>query len=64
MRDSERHVLVAAFGGQKLMIDCVTRFRGRGPEDLIVRQLKRPEADRVFVKSLPIATALAARLPG
>ena len=63
MRDTERHVLVAAFGGRKLTIDCVTRFRGRGPEDLIVRQLKRPEADRVFVKSLPIATALAARLP-
>jgi hypothetical protein len=37
-------------------------LRGHGADDLIVRQLKRPEADKVFVKLLPVATDLAARL--
>ncbi len=56
-----RGVLFATVGGMTQTIDCVTRILGRGPEDLIVRQLKRPEADKVFVKLLPIAMQLASK---
>jgi hypothetical protein len=53
-RDRERGVVLGDAG-------CVTRVLGRGQEDLIVRQLKRPEADRVYLKALPVATELARR---
>lgn len=61
-RDDERHVLVAALDGKEHTLDCVTRMRAQDLESLIIRQLKRPETDRVFARALPIAAALAARL--
>lgn len=58
-RDEERHVLVATLDGVTSTLDCVTRVLAQRPEDLIVRQLKRPEADQVYVRTLPVATKLA-----
>ena len=52
--DRERGVVVAA--------DCVTRVTTHDLEDLIVRLLKRPEADRVYIKSLRVARDVAARV--
>jgi glucose-6-phosphate dehydrogenase assembly protein OpcA len=57
-RDRERGVVVAQ-AGEVTPFECVTRVQGRGQEDLIVRQLKRPEADRVYMKALPVATELS-----
>ena len=57
-RDRERGIVVAQMS-DGAAFDCVTRVQARGQEDLIVRQLKRPEADRVFMKALPLATELA-----
>lgn len=56
-RDRERGVVTA--GGDANVIDCITRLQSRGLHDLIVRQLKRPEADRVYVKTLRAARGLA-----
>ena len=39
--------------------DCITRVLACDEEDLIVRLLKRPEADRVYLKSLRMARRLA-----
>jgi glucose-6-phosphate dehydrogenase assembly protein OpcA len=61
-RDPRRRILIATIDGRTQTFDCVTRLLGRGSHELIVRQLKRPEADRVFVKALPIATELASRI--
>ncbi|HEX9163505.1 MAG TPA: OpcA/G6PD domain-containing protein, partial [Thermoanaerobaculia bacterium] len=61
-RDSAKGVLQTQVDGVALPLNCVTRVLGRATPELIVRQLKRPEADRVFVKALPIAAQLAARL--
>lgn len=58
----ERGVVVANVDGSESAVDCITRTFGRGEEELIVRLLKRPEADRVFVKTLRIAARLAARV--
>jgi glucose-6-phosphate dehydrogenase assembly protein OpcA len=60
-RDDERRVLVASFDGMRQTVDCVTRVLSHGVADLIVRLLKRPEADRVYIKALPLAIQLAAR---
>ena len=57
--DRERGVVVANSDGSETALDCVTRSLARKPEDLIVRLLKRPEADRVYLKSLRIARQLA-----
>ncbi|HVG22589.1 MAG TPA: glucose-6-phosphate dehydrogenase assembly protein OpcA [Thermoanaerobaculia bacterium] len=57
--DRERGVVVANSDGSETALDCVTRSLARKPEDLIVRLLKRPEADRVYLKSLRIAQGLA-----
>jgi glucose-6-phosphate dehydrogenase assembly protein OpcA len=57
--DRERGVVVANSDGSETALDCVTRSLARKPEDLIVRLLKRPEADRVYLKSLSIARRLA-----
>jgi glucose-6-phosphate dehydrogenase assembly protein OpcA len=43
-------------------VDCITRTLSRGEEELIVRLLKRPEADRVFVKTLRVVRRLAAQI--
>ena len=57
--DRERGVVVANSDGSETALDCVTRSLARKPEDLIVRLLKRPEADRVYLKTLRIARRLA-----
>ena len=61
-RDDARHVIVATLDGKKHTLDCVTRVRSQDLRSLIVRQLKRPEADRVYGRVLPIAAALASRM--
>ncbi len=61
-RDHDRGVLTATIDGSTQTFDSVTRLLGRGTHDVIVRQLKHPESDRVFVKLLPIATELASRV--
>jgi hypothetical protein len=61
-RDDDRHVLVAALDGKEHTLDCVTRMRSQDVQNLIVRQLKRPEADRVFLRTIAIAAKLAKRL--
>jgi glucose-6-phosphate dehydrogenase assembly protein OpcA len=58
----ERGVVVANIDGTESTLDCITRTLGRGGEELIVRLLKRPEADRVFVKALRVARRLAAQV--
>ncbi len=63
-RDTERDVLIASVDGSSQTFDCVTRVRGRGVDRLIVRQLKRPESDKVFVRSLPLAMQLAGQVRG
>jgi glucose-6-phosphate dehydrogenase assembly protein OpcA len=60
-RDPKRGILIAAIDGTTLTLDCVARILGRRADELIVRQLKRSEKDRVFVRSLPLAIDLAAR---
>ena len=57
--DRDRRVVISASDGIDVALDCVTRTLARGEEDLIVRLLKRPEADRVYLKSLRIARRLA-----
>ena len=57
--DRERGVVVANSDGSETALDCVTRSLARKQEDLIVRLLKRPEADRVYLKSLRVARRLA-----
>jgi glucose-6-phosphate dehydrogenase assembly protein OpcA len=59
-RDHDRGVVIG--GGDAHVLDCITRLQGRGLHELIVRQLKRPEADRVYVKTLRVARELAKRL--
>ena len=61
-RDDERHVLTASLDGKEHTLNCVTRMRSQDVQNLIVRQLKRPEADRVFVRTIAIAAKLAPRL--
>ncbi|PYQ29645.1 MAG: hypothetical protein DMF56_11830 [Acidobacteria bacterium] len=60
--DRERNVVLAASDGMSITIDHVARAGTREVEDLIVRLLKRPEADRVYVKALRVATEMAARM--
>ena len=62
VRNDERSVVVATIDGTSHTLDCVTRVLDRGLDALIVRQLKRPEADRVYVRTLPLAARLAQRL--
>lgn len=59
-QDRERGVVVASADGIETSIDCITRSLARETEELIVRLLKRPEADRVYLKTLKIARRLAA----
>jgi len=57
--DRDRRVVISTSDGSDFALDCVTRSLARSEEDLIVRLLKRPEADRVYLKSLRIARRLA-----
>jgi glucose-6-phosphate dehydrogenase assembly protein OpcA len=61
-RHRERGVLVATVDGVERTPDSVTRTLACEQHELIVRLLKQPEADRVLVKVLPVATRLAKRL--
>lgn len=57
--DAERHVLVSSCPVAAADVECVTRIAPRKIDDLLIRQLKRPDADRIFVRVLPIAMRLA-----
>lgn len=59
-QERERGVVIASADGVETSIDTITRSLARESEDLIVRLLKRPEADRVYLKTLKIARGLAA----
>jgi hypothetical protein len=60
--DRERGVVIATSDGMETALDCIARARTHDLEDLIVRLLKRPEADRVYIKSLRVARDVAARV--
>ncbi|HEV7241193.1 MAG TPA: glucose-6-phosphate dehydrogenase assembly protein OpcA [Thermoanaerobaculia bacterium] len=57
--DRDRRVVISTSDGSEAQLDCVTRSLARNEADLIVRLLKRPEADRVYLKSLRVARRLA-----
>jgi glucose-6-phosphate dehydrogenase assembly protein OpcA len=57
--DRDRRVVLSTSDGSDVALDCVTRTLARGEEDLIVRLLKRPEADRVYLKALSVARRLS-----
>ena len=57
--DRDRGVVISNVDGNEACVDCVTRSLARNEDELIVRLLKRPEADQVFLKSLLIARELA-----
>jgi glucose-6-phosphate dehydrogenase assembly protein OpcA len=59
-QERERGVVIASADGVETSIDCITRSLARETESLIVRLLKRPEADRVYLKALKVARRLAA----
>jgi glucose-6-phosphate dehydrogenase assembly protein OpcA len=61
-RDSERGLLTATIDGMSTAPDSVTRTLGKRPEELIVRLLKQPEADRLLTKVLPVAVRMAKRV--
>lgn len=61
IHDEERNVLTATVDGVTRVMESVTRTLSRSTDNLIVRQLKRADADRVFVRVLPLATELARR---
>jgi len=62
MRDRERGVLVANVDGMVSVPESVTRSLHQNTDELIVRQLKRSDSDRVLVKTLAVAVELAKRL--
>lgn len=57
--DRNRRVVLSNTDGTETSLDCVTRSLARDEEDLIVRLLKRPEADRVYLKALDVARRVA-----
>ena len=61
-RDREQGVLTVNVDGIVSVPESVTRALEQQTAQLIVRQLKRPEGDRILVKALPIAARLAKRL--
>lgn len=56
--DAGRHVLMGSCSVAESHLDCVTRIAPRKIDDLLIRQLERPDADRLFVRALPIAMRL------
>jgi glucose-6-phosphate dehydrogenase assembly protein OpcA len=58
-RDPERGVVVAEGDSREAPVGCITRALASQTEDLIVRLLKRPEADRVYLEALKVARRLA-----
>jgi hypothetical protein len=63
-RDPQRDILLANVDGVTRTPESVTRTQARGSDNLIVRQLKRPEADRIFLRVLPVSIRLARRIAG
>jgi len=61
-RDRDRSVLTSTIDGVEHTPEAVTRSLLNRPHELIARQLKQPEADRMLVKTLPIATRMAKRM--
>jgi glucose-6-phosphate dehydrogenase assembly protein OpcA len=61
MRDRDREVLVANVDGVERTPESVTRSLACKRHDLIVRQLKQPDSDRLLRKVLPVATRFAKR---
>src|SRR5258706_792032 len=61
-RDRELCVLTTNVDGIVSTPDSVTRTLAQQTPELIVRQLKRPEGDRILAKVLPIAVRLAKRV--
>ena len=55
----DKGVLVTQSGSMSL--ECITRAMAREVETLVVRLLKRPEADRVYLRALRIARDVAGR---
>jgi glucose-6-phosphate dehydrogenase assembly protein OpcA len=51
-RSEPRGMIVASSGDRETSFDCITRPLAQKTEDLIVRLLKRPEADRVYLRTL------------
>jgi glucose-6-phosphate dehydrogenase assembly protein OpcA len=63
-RDPQRGILLAHVDGVAQTQESVTRTMKKGSDDLIVRQLERPEADRIFLRVLPVSIRLARRIAG
>ena len=61
-RDRELCVLTTNVDGVISVPDSVTRALAQHTPELIIRQLKRPEGDRILAKVLPIAVRLAGRV--
>lgn len=61
-RDRDLCVLTTNVDGVVSTPDAVTRSLAQQTPELIVRQLKRPEGDRILAKVLPIAARLAKRV--
>lgn len=61
-RENDRDVLTVNVDGAISVPESVTRALEQKTAQLIVRQLKRPESDRMLVKALPVAVKLAKRL--
>jgi glucose-6-phosphate dehydrogenase assembly protein OpcA len=59
-QERARGVIVARADGVETVVDSITRSATRETEDLIVRLLKRPEADSVYLKTLKTARRLVA----
>ena len=61
-RDRELCVLTTNVDGLVSTPDSVTRTLAQLTPELIIRQLKRPEGDRILAKVLPIAARMAGRV--
>lgn len=62
LREEERGVLATSVEGDIQLSESVTRTVARRADDLIVRQLKQSEGDRLLLKVLPHAISLAKRM--
>jgi glucose-6-phosphate dehydrogenase assembly protein OpcA len=60
-RDRERCVLTTNVDGT-VSTPSVTRALAQNTPELIIRQLKRPEGDRILAKVLPVAARMASRI--
>jgi glucose-6-phosphate dehydrogenase assembly protein OpcA len=63
-RDPQHGILIANVDGVTRAPESVTRSMEKRSDDLIVRLLKRPEADRIFLRVLPVSVRLARLIVG